>query len=851
VDAADEGRIRDDVARALRGPGDAGQVARAAAAALAAALGASAHLLVRLEPQAEAFGAPGPVPPDVAEIARAWQREGAPAAGARTATHACLPLASGSRLLGVLAIPASTGADLAAPGVSEGLAIVALALQRALLEGSLVQARAEAAALQSIDAALGEDRDPIQIYHVIAREAGLVLRGDTVLALLDRERVVQAEAAHGERALHALEDDGALSGDVRRAVREGRVLALPSRGATVHVAPLRSRDRQLGALVAVVDGPGDAGPALARLADKAGQAVTRLRDRQAEAKRLGQLALVSAAAEIAASTLDLPSLVGAIARYVQTSFSYYSVTIYLVDAEAKEAFLAGAAGASAQVIPRSHRMPFGHGIIGWVAQRGEHVLAPDVRREPRFVLSEMVATLSELAVPVKLAGEVVAVINVESDQVGDFDGSDLFAVDAIASQVASAIRNARLFDEKVRALRTLEIVQEITNDLNSHLEEGELLARIARRSVEAVRPAHRGAVMLYDGEALTVRSSHGYVQPEALGRVRLAFHEGLPGSVFVSGSGRAQRGQADDYGSQAAAFAEACGGVASCFALCVPIALPEEKLGVLLLESTAPHEGFDTSGLRLAGTLAHQAAIAMGNALRLAQVLEMDRQRQEYLSNVSHELRSPLTVIQGYVEALATGTAGEKTGAFLEVALEQCQRLARRIDEVLEVSRLEQGVARRHLKWEPVSVDRLVGRVVQPLRAEAAVRRLALQAQIQPASVVGDERLIHMLVRSLVDNAIKFTPAGGRVDVELHATADEAVLSVADTGIGIAPEHHDHIFDKFFMVDSGLQRARGGAGIGLFLAREIVQIHSGRLDVASVPGGGARFVVHLPTRPRG
>ena len=107
------------------------------------------------------------------------------------------------------------------------------------------------------------------------------------------------------------------------------------------------------------------------------------------------------------------------------------------------------------------------------------MLAPDVRREPRFVLSEMVATLSELAVPVKLAGEVVAVINVESDQVGDFDGSDLFAVDAIASQVASAIRNARLFDEKVRALRTLEIVQEITNDLNSHLEEGELLARIA------------------------------------------------------------------------------------------------------------------------------------------------------------------------------------------------------------------------------------------------------------------------------------------------------------------------------------------------------------------------------------
>ena len=112
--------------------------------------------------------------------------------------------------------------------------------------------------------------------------------------------------------------------------------------------------------------------------------------------------------------------------------------------------------------------------------------------------------------PVRLGGDVVALINVESDQVDAFDDGDLLALDGIAAQVASAIRNARLFEEKVRALRNLEILQDITNVLNSDLNLDALLERIARRSVEALRPAQMGAVLLYDAGCLTVRSSFGY-----------------------------------------------------------------------------------------------------------------------------------------------------------------------------------------------------------------------------------------------------------------------------------------------------------------------------------------------------
>ncbi|HXX46744.1 MAG TPA: GAF domain-containing protein, partial [Myxococcota bacterium] len=247
---------------------------------------------------------------------------------------------------------------------------------------------------------------------------------------------------------------------------------------------------------------------LSTFAHQAAVALVQARVRDAEGRRAAQLALVSAASEIAASTLDVDVLLGSVARYVQRSFNYYAVTIYVVEPKARRAFLAGAAGAGT-LIPKRHAVRFGQGIVGWVAERGEYVMAGDVRREPRFVRSGMEATLAELAVPVRLSGEVVAVLNVESDRLNAFDEGDLVALDAIAAQVAAAIRNARLFEEKVRALRNLEIVQEITNVLNSDLEMGALLDRIARRSVEAVRPAQMGAVLLYDGETLGVRSSYG------------------------------------------------------------------------------------------------------------------------------------------------------------------------------------------------------------------------------------------------------------------------------------------------------------------------------------------------------
>jgi len=298
------------------------------------------------------------------------------------------------------------------------------------------------------------------------------------------------------------------------------------------------------------------------------------------------------------------------------------------------------------------------------------------------------------------------------------------------------------------------------------------------------------------------------------------------------------------------AFRAAAGGVELRSALCVPIALPQEKLGVLLLESTTSTDEFKADDLRFASTLAAHAAIAIGNALRLRRMVEMDRQRQEYLSNVSHELRSPLTSIQGYLEALADAD-GEQAAHYLRVAHEQSQRLGRMIDEVLHVSRLEQGLAQRHLEWSPVAFAETVRKVLHTQRQEATVKGLQLGAAIAADVPVlaGDERLLQSLVFHLVENAVKFTRPGGHVDVDLHGDPDAVVLRVRDDGIGIAPEFHDRIFEKFFMVDPGPAKAHPGAGIGLFLVREIVAIHGGAIRVESAAGGGTTFEVRLPLRP--
>jgi len=203
------------------------------------------------------------------------------------------------------------------------------------------------------------------------------------------------------------------------------------------------------------------------------------------------------------------------------------------------------------------------------------------------------------------------------------------------------------------------------------------------------------------------------------------------------------------------------------------------------------------------------------------------------------------------VEALGEEAAGGPAEQYVAIALDHCDRLGRMIDEVLDLARLEKGIAQQPIDWSGVRLAECLRAVLKALRAEAAVAGVTLEERVEEVPPLpGDERLLRLLLHHLVENAVKFTRKGGRIAVALHQDGDDVVFVVSDDGIGIAREHHERIFEKFYAVDAGRSRARNGAGIGLYLAREVVHIHAGVIRVVSAPGEGASFEVRLPLRPR-
>lgn len=228
-----------------------------------------------------------------------------------------------------------------------------------------------------------------------------------------------------------------------------------------------------------------------------------------------------------------------------------------------------------------------------------------------------------------------------------------------------------------------------------------------------------------------------------------------------------------------------------------------------------------------------------------------DRAKDSFLSNVSHELRTPLSTIQGYIELLKTGGVGELTEAQLNVvriAERNGERLLALINQLLEYSRMQiKGVTP---VLSLVSSQALVGEAVAAIHPDALAKNLAVETSVSgpPAFLWVDRDKFSQVLGILLNNAVKFTPGGGTISVTLQALeGGGAAVTVRDTGIGIPPECHSRIFDRFFQVDSSKARKYEGAGLGLSIAKGIVEAHGGLIRVESAPGRGSAFTVVLPS----
>jgi len=223
----------------------------------------------------------------------------------------------------------------------------------------------------------------------------------------------------------------------------------------------------------------------------------------------------------------------------------------------------------------------------------------------------------------------------------------------------------------------------------------------------------------------------------------------------------------------------------------------------------------------------------------------LDAVRRDFVANASHELKSPAAVIRATAETLRDGALDDPPAAarFTEQLEREAVRLSMIVNDLLDLSRLESGSERD----ERVHLDAVSADEVERLRAraDAAGVDVELHADGVP-SIEGSGRDLALLVRNLVDNAIGYTAAGGRVDVEVRAEAGDVMLTVRDTGIGIPTRDLPRVFERFYRVDRARSRATGGTGLGLAIVKHVAENHGGTVTVTSELGAGTTFVVRLP-----
>ncbi|CCX46598.1 aTPase histidine kinase-DNA gyrase B-and HSP90-like domain protein [Firmicutes bacterium CAG:103] len=221
-----------------------------------------------------------------------------------------------------------------------------------------------------------------------------------------------------------------------------------------------------------------------------------------------------------------------------------------------------------------------------------------------------------------------------------------------------------------------------------------------------------------------------------------------------------------------------------------------------------------------------------------------ERNRREFTANVSHELKTPLQGIIGSAELIENGMVKPKDlPRFVGHIHAEAARLVTLIDDIIRLSQLDEGDA---MPTEPVDMLAVSQEAAENLHDAAAARNVTVSVTGQPAVIPGVRRLIYEIVYNLCDNAIKYNRDGGRVDVTVAADAGGSSITVADTGIGIAPEHQGRVFERFYRVDKSHSKASGGTGLGLSIVKHAVQYHHGRIELESTPGTGTTIRVVFP-----
>lgn len=403
----------------------------------------------------------------------------------------------------------------------------------------------------------------------------------------------------------------------------------------------------------------------------------------------------------------------------------------------------------------------------------------------------------------------------------------------------------------------LEFLSEAAGVLGSSLDYRSTLSRLTRLLVPRLADF---CVVELDGVALE-DTPLAHVDPGKVALMRELLRgfpqpDGLPSHAAVVRTGESLLVE-----SPAAGSADQLGGLgklAACSWIVVPLKVQNQLFGTITLAWSDSGKHYTPTDLLLVEELARKAATAIDNA-RLYELSRRERERaeaatrtkDEFVAMVSHELRTPLNVIIGWVRLLRSGNLPEKTrGQALEVVERNAKAQSQLVGDLLDISRVMTG----KIRLDPAQVDLavLVNLVLEDARFVVEAKRLQVQAEVPTDGAVmrGDAERLKQVVWNLLINAVKFTPKDGKIWVTLSRVDSDLQLSVRDSGTGIAADFLPHIFDTFRQSDSRSTRSHGGLGIGLSIAKHLIDLHGGSIEARSEgPGKGSEFIVRLPVSP--
>ncbi len=235
----------------------------------------------------------------------------------------------------------------------------------------------------------------------------------------------------------------------------------------------------------------------------------------------------------------------------------------------------------------------------------------------------------------------------------------------------------------------------------------------------------------------------------------------------------------------------------------------------------------------------------------ITELRRLEQVRTDFVANVSHELKTPLTSIKGFVETLLDGAINNPPMAekFLKIIMLEAERLTRLINDILSISKLESGM--NDVPTERVQLDKMAFEVADMLRIHAEEKQVTINAHRnkKPVYIIGNPDHVEQMLINLIENAIKYNKPGGSVTVHVFGNDREANVTISDTGIGIPEEHLPRLFERFYRVDKGRSRSMGGTGLGLAIVKHIVRGMNGEIEVHSKFGEGTEFLVTLPIAP--